>query len=133
MPMSLVNKKLTSFLLLVFWMIIIFSFSHTPNLNLGSGIISLEIIVRKLAHLGEYFVLAVLFWIFLKNNFIKLNKKQIFYYSILFVLIFAVSDEVHQAFIVGRAGKIEDVIFDLLSGLLGIFLIERLGFFHKIK
>ncbi len=130
--MFLPKRKTTSLLLLIFWMAIIAAFSHTPNLNLGSDSIPLEIIARKFAHLAEYFILAFLFYNFLRLNFPR-AKKQFFNYSFLFVLVFAAFDEIHQSFIVGRSGRIEDVIFDLFSGTLGIFLIDRVKFFCKYK
>lgn len=121
--MTCFHKKITSVIFLFLWSGMIFYFSSWPNLNLGSGIIPLEIIARKFAHLGEYFVLAVIFWNFLKINFPS-QRKNFFLYAILFILAFAVSDEIHQTFVISRSGRIEDVIFDLGSGMLGLLVIK---------
>lgn len=119
------SKKLVTFLALFFWMGVIFYFSSIPNLNLGSNIIPVEIVVRKLAHLGEYFILAILFWIFLRANFFQ-YKKNFFCYGFSFIFLFAISDEIHQSLVVSRAGRIEDVFLDLGSGVLGLLMAKEL-------
>lgn len=81
-------------------------------------------IIRKIAHFGEYFVLGVLFYI----NFEELNnpKKQLLM-SLLCSVIYAVSDEIHQLFVLNRYCSFNDMLIDSLGALTGIL------FFHFLS
>ncbi len=63
--------------------------------------------VRKLAHFTEYFILGLLITLTFKSYGI-----QNIYLMILFCFLYAVSDEVHQLFVVGRYCSFFDVIVD---------------------
>ncbi len=79
-------------------------------------------ILRKVMHASEYLVLALLIVLFL-----KLNIKNIKYFSILLITIllcftFASCDEYHQTFVEGRTGQFKDVLIDSTGSLCGILL-----------
>ncbi len=38
-------------------------------------------------------------------------------YTIAFIFLFAISDEIHQSFVIGRFAEIKDVVVDLFSSL----------------
>lgn len=144
-------KKIIMFILLILWMGVIFFFSHQPaddSDKVSNGVIEkiiytvqiisghefndneLEIIsnylvfpIRKLAHFSIYFVLGILFYNLL--ILYKIDIKSIFKLSILFCIIYACSDEIHQLFIVGRTGNLRDVLIDSLGSLLGIMLLYK--------
>lgn len=141
-------KKIIICMLLILWMGLIFFFSHQPaddSDKASNGVIEkiiytvqiisghefndneLEIIsnylvfpIRKLAHFSIYFVLGILFYNLL--ILYKIDIQSIFKLSILFCIIYACSDEIHQLFIVGRSGSLRDVLIDALGSLLGIML-----------
>ena len=71
-------------------------------------------VVRKTAHFSLYFLLGLFYISFLKE--FNLNDKKLLIYTILFVFIYACSDEIHQLFIRGRSGEITDVLIDTLGG-----------------
>lgn len=76
------------------------------------------VIYRKLAHLTEFFILGFLLvnvWADGKSN---ITFKYILV-AVLIALIYAVSDEVHQTLIPGRAGRVMDVVIDTFGALLG--------------
>ena len=73
------------------------------------------VIVRKSAHFTLYFLLGLFFCSFLKE--FDLNNKNLLIYTIIFVFIYACSDEIHQLFISGRSGEIIDVFIDTLGGV----------------
>lgn len=73
--------------------------------------------VRKSAHFTLYFILGLLIISFLRE-FIPLDKKTIII-TVILVLIYACSDEIHQMFIPGRSGELRDVLIDTLGGLIG--------------
>lgn len=76
--------------------------------------------IRKNAHLIEYLVLSIL----LGNIFFRYNKKGIdgIVYILFVVLIFAVSDEFHQLYVVGRNSNVIDIVIDFVGGVIGTII-----------
>ena len=72
-------------------------------------------VVRKTTH----FILGLLIISFLKE--FGLTRKSIII-SIIVVLLYACSDEIHQTFVAGRSGEVLDVIIDTLGGSLATLL-----------
>ena len=72
--------------------------------------------VRKTAHFTLYFLLGLAFISFL-NEF-SFDNKKLLLYTILFVFIYACSDEAHQLFVDGRSGEFLDVLIDTLGGFI---------------
>ncbi|QDZ82855.1 VanZ family protein [Priestia megaterium] len=79
----------------------------------------LEFILRKIAHISFFGLLALLiYW--------NLNKSSWRYVKAWVLLAcFAFLDELHQAFIIGRDGRIIDVAIDSFGGALFLFLLYR--------
>lgn len=73
------------------------------------------VLVRKTAHFTLYFLLGLFFCSFLKE--FDLTNKKLIIYTIIFVFMYACSDEIHQLFISGRSGEILDVLIDTLGGV----------------
>lgn len=138
-------KKSFRWTILITWMIIIFIFSHQPGevsseqskfvvyifnilgLNLDSVVGELSIfIIRKGAHFTEYFILCVLCFNVLRDEF-KLRDALLL--SILVVFLYACSDEFHQSFIPGRGPSFRDVLIDTSGGLVSagfIFIFTKI-------
>jgi VanZ family protein len=76
--------------------------------------------MRKLGHWGEYFVLSVLFLWALQNETGKRWKVRHAIYTLIFVLLYAISDELHQSFVPSRTASFGDVTIDLLGGICGV-------------
>lgn len=147
--------KKIKLILVILWMIIIFMFSNqkaNDSSKLSNGLIlkTVRIIekinhkqysdeeilekfvkpVRKMAHFTIYLVLGVLVYLYIKE--LKIDNK--FIVSLLICVIYALSDEIHQLFIIGRSGNIIDVLIDSLGSIIGIFIIKKVGNLHeKIK
>ena len=85
-----------------------------------NGIDEYVVYVRKTAHVTLYFLLGLSFISFLKE--FNLIDKRLIIYTILFVFIYACSDEIHQLFIPGRSGEILDVLLDTCGGALASFI-----------
>lgn len=79
-------------------------------------------VVRKCAHYSIYAMLGIL-----TVNFMLTYKGRSFYQkgltSFLFCAFYAVTDEIHQLFIDGRAGQITDIFIDSLGTLTGILIV----------
>lgn len=73
---------------------------------------AIETPVRKAAHMTEYAVLSILLYIWL-------GKWRL---AIVFAAIYATSDELHQLFVPGRAGRLGDVMIDSAGAVLGVLI-----------
>jgi len=136
-------KRFIKISLLLSWMAIIFIFSHQTgaassissqrliiilqfigiDVNSVYGHLS-QLVIRKLAHLFEYFILCLLFY-----NLFKDYLKHPMIYSVFFTFLYACTDEAHQLFVLNRSASTVDVIIDTLGGFLGIgavYLIRKL-------
>lgn len=80
----------------------------------------LQFIVRKSAHFIGYMILGILAS-GLILQYENINKK--YPLAFLICVIYAISDEIHQLFVPGRAGQIRDVLIDSAGSLLGIILV----------
>ena len=80
----------------------------------------LQFIVRKSAHFIGYMILGILAsgLILYYGN---INKKYLL--AFLICVIYAISDEIHQLFVPGRAGQVRDVLIDSAGSLLGIIIV----------
>lgn len=76
-------------------------------------------IVRKMAHMTEYAILAILSFRALKNY---LSMPQLVGFVWNFCVAYAMTDEFHQTFVAGRGGTIVDVGIDAIGALIGIGL-----------
>lgn len=82
---------------------------------------TLEAVVRKIAHVLEYAALGGLWYgYFLCYEFAPAKKVG---FTLLVSIAYAVSDEVHQYFVPGRAARLYDVGFDTLGILAGILAV----------
>ena len=79
-----------------------------------------QFITRKSAHFIGYMILGILAsgLILYYGN---INKKYLL--AFLICVIYAISDEIHQLFVPGRAGQVRDVLIDSAGSLLGIILV----------
>lgn len=129
------SKKLRAWLMLIFWMGIIFLLSHQPNsgqatynvienifvnIKINSIISAINFIIRKFAHLTEYFILAFLTVSLLKEY----TKKQIiiFVVTLFFCFSYAVTDEFHQLYVIGRTGSIKDIFIDTTGSIIYLLI-----------
>ena len=95
---------------------------------------NVEQIIRKLAHLSEYAIGAVLVYLLLRTY--KINSKMQFVGAGTFTLLYAITDEIHQCFVPGRAGMLIDVWIDFIGimlGLCGMLLMIKILQINKEK
>lgn len=82
-------------------------------------ILFLDFIVRKCAHFTLYAMLGFTVFGAVKSTFVLLSKENI-NYSFLISFIYAITDEVHQYFVPGRACRLYDIAIDSLGSIFGI-------------
>lgn len=76
--------------------------------------------IRKSAHFLEFLVLGVLTFLLFKEMRIP-YQKQLFY-SILFCVLYAMSDEIHQLFVLERTARLLDICIDSAGSITGIVI-----------
>lgn len=79
-----------------------------------------ESIVRKIAHYSIYTLLGIEIMSFISTFTIKEFDRISF--ALIAGMIYAMIDEIHQAFIPGRGALITDVMLDSLGVMTGIFI-----------
>ena len=147
-------KKTISFIVLILWMIVIFSFSsadankststsdkvittmieikdkitnnETPNNEKEIIVKNSSFYIRKIAHITEYLILG-----FLMFNLLKQYSVTNIYYAIGLSILYSCTDEFHQLFINGRSGSIRDVLIDSIGILIGTYLYKLLFIKNK--
>jgi VanZ family protein len=82
-----------------------------------------HLIVRKLAHLTEYAILGLLAARAFTTSSRQGLRRHWFLYSLLLVIVYALSDELHQSFVPSRTGSIYDSLIDIAGGLLALSLL----------
>lgn len=93
----------------------------------------LQFIVRKSAHFLAYAILGGLCFENL-STLDKLSKKKVFLIAFLISVLYAISDEIHQYFVPGRACQFRDIMIDSCGTLFGIAVIVILKkIVNKIK
>lgn len=109
-------RKYTKFIPVVLWMILIFYMSSIPDLP-SNKFFLLDFIFKKTAHVIEYTVLFLLWFRALGNK----NPFQ----AIIFSIVYAFTDEIHQLFIPGRTGRLRDVGIDSIGMIVFAILIVK--------
>ncbi len=83
----------------------------------------LTVIVRKSAHFAEYALLGGLIYIANRHVMRKKNDRVPAAAALAASAVYAVSDEIHQYFVPGRACMVSDVLIDTSGTLFGIILL----------
>ena len=99
-------------ILAVLWMAFIFCLSSIPYLGHGIGGYQVQF-HREFAHIIACGILAFLMWCSFPKLDVNLSKKILV--CAFLVLIYAILDEVHQAFVPGGSGNIKGVVFDVIG------------------
>lgn len=90
------------------------------ELSYRINIESFHSVIRKNAHFFIYLILGILVDNGLRSRG-RMGYKRIGL-AIIICTIYAISDEIHQLFIPGRAGQVKDVFIDSMGALAGICL-----------
>lgn len=148
--MKKILYRLATGLLLAGWMYTIFSFSAQPAVESDkvSGTVAYQVVetcnqilhiglseermelyaqninypIRKAAHMTEYAILGLLsfFWL---AGYLKLERRT-FLLALGLAVLYAVTDEVHQLYVAGRAGRFSDVCIDTAGAALGLLILS---------
>ena len=98
----------------------IFVVSAQPDLSSGLGVI--DLIGRKIVHVGEYALLCLLWWRALRT---VTSEQRALALAVLVSVLYAVSDEYHQSLVPGRNGSPLDVAIDAAGAAATALVVRR--------
>lgn len=146
-------RKIVAWLIVVLWMLLIFYFSQqsvfesrdlsttitkrlieivekvTPIENMKLD--QIHYLVRKNAHFNIYFLLGISALLALKISGIKGYCSVVI--ALIICMIYAVTDEFHQLFVLGRGAQVKDVLIDLVGATTGITIASLIGMIRKSR
>ena len=105
--------RVNAWLPVLLWAGVIFALSAIPSLGTGLGV--WDVVLRKLAHTAEYAVLGALVY----------RASRTVPTAVLLSSAYAVTDEIHQAFVTGRHGSPVDWLIDTGGVLIGVTVATR--------
>ena len=132
------------------WMILIFSasgdarsYQHSsalfapllhwlfPQMS-GAHIELIHHVFRKIGHLTEYALLALLLWRAIRQPQTNDRRSRAWRWdetglSLVLVFLYAASDEFHQIFVPTRTALVSDVLIDTCGGAIGLLLLWSIG------
>ena len=117
-----INALLSSWLPVLAWAALIFGISSVPSLDTGWGL--WDFLLRKAAHMVEFAVLTLLVLRGVGRTWPAVRRDRALAAAALSALLYAVSDEVHQAYVPGRGPSAVDVVID------GAGVAAAIGFAH---
>jgi VanZ family protein len=92
------------------------------------------IVMRKIAHVSEYAILALLLWRALRSNPTVRLKTPMLVGTVLFACaVFAASDEFHQSFVKSRTPSVRDALLDTAGAALGLLICASFAHGHGQK
>ena len=109
----MVSARVSLWIPVLLWAGVIFAFSSIPSLGTGLG--AWDLVLRKLAHLAEYALLGALAYRALRREAAAIAVAS----------TYAVTDEIHQAFVSGRHGSPLDWVVDTAGVVAGVLLASR--------
>jgi VanZ family protein len=112
------SRALLAWVPVILWAGLIFGLSAVPDLGTGLG--TWDLVLRKIAHFCEYAVLGILL--------VRATRREVV--AIALGVAYAASDEVHQHFVPGRHAAVRDVAIDaagVLAGILAARVSSRTG------
>ncbi|MBI5102554.1 MAG: VanZ family protein [Nitrospirae bacterium] len=77
-------------------------------------------VIRKLAHMSEYFILGMLLFRAFRGGVAGLSLGRCVLYSFSAAVLYAASDEYHQSFVSGRTASVADVLFDASGAFIAV-------------
>ena len=110
------SRKVTNFVVEI-----VPTIKNMPEAEKEKVVDRIESIVRKIAHYSIYTLVGILLMSLMSTY--KLKELDRIAVSLIIGVIYASTDEIHQAFVPGRGPLVTDVILDSMGVLTGIFIV----------
>jgi VanZ family protein len=107
-----ISQRVSLWAPVALWAAVIFAFSSIPSLGTDLGV--WDTVLRKCAHATEYAILALLLYRAIERDVP----------AFMIGLAYAVTDEIHQAFVRGRHASPFDVAMDAAGLALGLLVVH---------
>ena len=107
------------------WMAVIFFLSGRSSVQVADEPL-LNFIFFKTLHVIEYSILYILTLRALRQSMHFKERVSMLVVAFFIVVLYAVTDEIHQLFVPTREGRFRDVIIDATGANLSWLLIEKL-------
>jgi VanZ family protein len=119
------------------WMVVIFIFSTDYFSDARTTALlfrpTISLVIPKLAHWSEYFILAILLMRALNAKCAEMITKRHMLWSVIWVVIYAAIDEWHQSFVLSRQARVADVIIDAIGAVCGALAFYAHAAIRKVK
>ena len=119
-PGANVHSSVALWFSVVGWAALIFALSAQPNLRFVPDA-GLDFVVRKLGHVGVFGILTLLLWRALAGT---TAWRRPWAWAFALTVLYAVSDELHQAFVAGRHPSAADVGIDATGALIALVAVR---------
>lgn len=121
---TLLNKRsVAAWLPALAWAGLIFAFSAQANLTFFPDQ-GLDFVVGKLGHMAIFGVLALLLWRALAGT---TTLRRPWAWALALTVPYAITDELHQAFVPGRNASLRDVGIDAAGALIAVAIVGFVG------
>jgi VanZ family protein len=104
------------------WMTVIFLFSSMQTKPV-SHVYLTEFLIKKTAHVVEYFTLCSLYFRAFMGS--GVDRKKAVIISLGLSIIYAITDEFHQSFTPGREPRVRDMLIDSSAGVLAALFLTK--------
>lgn len=116
-------KFLSSWAPVAVWASLIYYLSDIPGLQTGWGV--WDYLLRKGAHITEYAVFTALLLRAFGRTWMQMKESTRIFLVAIAAFLYAVSDEIHQAFVPRRGPSVHDVIVDVIGILLCVIAFRK--------
>jgi len=149
LPSKTSSKTISRYLPLIAWMAFI-SFASTGNFSASNtsriigplvlwlfpdttpeSMLVIHAVVRKIAHLTEYALLAILASRAFRGSPREGLRARWFLASVVLIVVYALVDEYHQSFVPSRTGSIYDSLIDMTGGFIALVIVWRRDWFRR--
>ncbi len=97
-------------------------FDEMPQASQNTIIDGLEHFIRKTAHFSIYLLMGLCAYCCAINLLSKLRHRAAA--ALIYCLLFAAADELHQCFVPGRTFKVTDILIDVCGALVGMIILR---------
>ncbi len=109
-------RRFRNWLPAVAWAALIFALSAQPDLRFVPDEL-LDFVVRKLGHMAVFGILALLLWRAVATT---TARRRPWAWALVLTVLYAVTDELHQAVVTGRHPSAVDVGIDATGALIAL-------------
>ena len=96
-----------------------------------AAMLTIHAVTRKIAHLTEYALLGILAARAFRGSHREVLRQRWFLVSLALIVVYALLDEYHQAFVPSRTGTIYDSLIDIAGGFAALVIVRRRDWFRR--